>query len=109
MLLGKVDPSQTSLCEQARLDDIWYELVVNEKETMSSGLNLIIDMKGGSWKMVQLFAPNSLKISSRKTDAFPLKTVVYHVVNTSFLANATVKSILPFMSSKFKEKVKKNV
>lgn len=109
IITGKVDPNLTSLREEAQLDDIWYELILNETETMSNGLHLIIDMKGGSWKMVQLFAPSSLKTSSKKLDAFPIKNLVYHVVNTSFLANTALKSILPFMTEKFKERVCINI
>lgn len=92
--------------ENAHVDEFWLELVMDEPKTQATGISILMDMKGYSWRMFRWLTPFNMRIGSKKADLYPCKELVYHVVNTSMLINATVKLVWPFLTAKLKEKVK---
>ncbi|KAF5300275.1 hypothetical protein FQA39_LY11132 [Lamprigera yunnana] len=102
--LGNIDVNQMLPQQSACVDEFWLELVMDEPETQSAGLSVILDMKGYSWRMFRWLTPTNVKFGSRKADLYPFKDLVYHVVNTSTLISASVKIVWPFLTAKIKEK-----
>ncbi|KAF2886427.1 hypothetical protein ILUMI_19746 [Ignelater luminosus] len=76
---------------------------MNEPETLAKGVSVIMDMKDYSWKLFRWLTPTNLKVSSSKADLYPCKEIIYHVVNTSFLFNASIKLAWPFLTNEIKE------
>ncbi|KAK5646337.1 hypothetical protein RI129_004801 [Pyrocoelia pectoralis] len=102
--LGNIDVGQMSAEQSARVDEFWLELIMDEQETQCTGLSVILDMKGYSWRMFRWLTPSNMRFGSKKADLYPCKELVYHIVNTSMLINASVKLVWPFLTAKLKER-----
>ncbi|KAK4879702.1 hypothetical protein RN001_007848 [Aquatica leii] len=102
--LGCIDVNQMSAQQSAWVDELWLELVMDEPETQATGVSVILDMKDYSWRMFKWLTISNIKFGTKKADLYPCKELVYHVVNTSTLINASVKLIWPFLSAKLKER-----
>jgi len=50
--MANVNVSDTTVYDQAQLDDLWFSHVLEEKDTIENGVTAIIDMKGYTWKML---------------------------------------------------------
>lgn len=94
-----------SLYDMAQLDDLWFEAMLNEKETIENGIVVLVDMSGYSWKMLKWLAPGNVKVASTKADLLPLKQMEVHVVNSSSLMNTAINLVFPLLSQSIKEQV----
>lgn len=104
--MGKVDANTTSAKEQAQIDQMWFESVLEDPETQATGISVIIDMSGYSWKLFRWITPTVLKMTGKTAEIYPCKEFVYHIVNTSFWVNATAKLFWPFLSQDIKKQIK---
>lgn len=104
-----MDATKLTPAQSARIDEYWLELIMDEPETQTTGLSIIMDMHGYSWRMFRLLTPTTLRIGTKKADLYPCKELVYHIVNTSMFFNASVTLIWPFLTSKLKERVSLNM
>jgi len=103
-LLGSMDPDKTSCLENACVDELWIEMVLDEPHTQTLGLAVILDARGLSWKLLQWLTPSNLRNGSKKADLIPIKEYVYHIVNTSMLLNTFVTLVWPVMPARMKQK-----
>lgn len=78
---------------------------MDEPETRSKGVAIIIDVKDLSWNIMRWFTPSLMKIGSRKMDLFPCKELIYHIVNTSMFVNMLTKLVWPFLPARVTKKV----
>ncbi|XP_053673351.1 clavesin-2 [Anopheles nili] len=104
--LGAIDFSSMAVTDLANLDDIWFELMLNELDTLENGVTCLIDMSGYSLKSFRFLTPQNIRIGSAKTDLLPLKNIEFHVVNSSVFMNAAVAILYPMLSKKVKESVR---
>uniref|UniRef100_A0A2C9H8N2 CRAL-TRIO domain-containing protein n=1 Tax=Anopheles quadriannulatus TaxID=34691 RepID=A0A2C9H8N2_ANOQN len=104
--LGAIDFSSMAVTDLANLDDIWFELMLNELETLESGVTCLIDMSGYSLKSFRFLTPQNIRIGSAKTDLLPLKNIEFHVVNSSVFMNAAIAILYPMLSKKIKDQVR---
>uniref|UniRef100_A0A182VUK4 CRAL-TRIO domain-containing protein n=1 Tax=Anopheles minimus TaxID=112268 RepID=A0A182VUK4_9DIPT len=104
--LGAIDFSNMAVTDLANLDDIWFELMLNELETLESGVTCLIDMSGYSLKSFRFLTPQNIRIGSAKTDLLPLKNIEFHVVNSSVFMNAAIAILYPMLSKKIKDQVR---
>ncbi|XP_058056606.1 alpha-tocopherol transfer protein-like [Anopheles bellator] len=103
--LGAIDFSTMAISDLANLDDIWFELMLNEQETIDKGVTCLIDMSGYSLKGFRFLTPQNIRVGSAKADLLPLKNIEFHVVNSSVFMNAAVAILYPMLSKKIKESV----
>ncbi|XP_069698196.1 alpha-tocopherol transfer protein-like [Periplaneta americana] len=80
----------------SHLDDLWLESVIDEEETQKNGLVIILDLAGYSWKMFSWITPNNSRVACIKVATVTIRKIELHVVNTSFLLNASMSLIYPF-------------
>ncbi|KAF2901329.1 hypothetical protein ILUMI_04857 [Ignelater luminosus] len=106
MKLEKMDVANSSPPEQAHIVDMWLESILDDPITQANGLSVIVDMKGYSWGLLKWFTPTNMKNGAGKIDVYPIKEILYHIVNTSFLINATVKLLWPFLNDKLRNMFK---
>uniref|UniRef100_A0A182MAH1 CRAL-TRIO domain-containing protein n=1 Tax=Anopheles culicifacies TaxID=139723 RepID=A0A182MAH1_9DIPT len=104
--LGAIDFSNMAVTDLANLDDIWFELMLNELETLENGVTCLIDMSGYSLKSFRFLTPQNIRIGSAKTDLLPLKNIEFHVVNSSIFMNAAIAILYPMLSKKIKDQVR---
>uniref|UniRef100_A0A182P9H0 CRAL-TRIO domain-containing protein n=1 Tax=Anopheles epiroticus TaxID=199890 RepID=A0A182P9H0_9DIPT len=104
--LGAIDFSNMAVTDLANLDDIWFELMLNELDTLESGVTCLIDMSGYSLKSFRFLTPQNIRIGSAKTDLLPLKNIEFHVVNSSVFMNAAIAILYPMLSKKIKDQVR---
>uniref|UniRef100_A0A182NES0 CRAL-TRIO domain-containing protein n=1 Tax=Anopheles dirus TaxID=7168 RepID=A0A182NES0_9DIPT len=104
--LGAIDFSSMAVTDLANLDDIWFELMLNELDTLETGVTCLIDMSGYSLKSFRFLTPQNIRIGSAKTDLLPLKNIEFHVVNSSVFMNAAIAILYPMLSKKIKESVR---
>ncbi|KAG5674890.1 hypothetical protein PVAND_004835 [Polypedilum vanderplanki] len=96
---------QMSLYDLALLDDLWFEAMLNENETIENGIVVLVDMSGYSWKMLKWLAPTNVKVASTKAELLPLKQMEVHVVNSSALMNTAISLVFPLLSQSIKDQV----
>ncbi|XP_017771839.1 PREDICTED: clavesin-1-like [Nicrophorus vespilloides] len=104
--LANINPSKVTMKEVVNVDDLWLESIMDDPMTQCKGLSVIIDISGYSLKLFQWLTPSNIKFGLTKMDTLPVKDIVLHVVNTSFLMSATLKLIWPLLSQKIKDSVK---
>ncbi|XP_050072387.1 uncharacterized protein LOC126560472 [Anopheles maculipalpis] len=104
--LGAIDFSNMAVTDLANLDDIWFELMLNELDTLENGVTCLIDMSGYSLKSFRFLTPHNIRIGSAKTDLLPLKNIEFHVVNSSVFMNAAIAILYPMLSKKIKDQVR---
>uniref|UniRef100_A0A182J421 CRAL-TRIO domain-containing protein n=1 Tax=Anopheles atroparvus TaxID=41427 RepID=A0A182J421_ANOAO len=103
--LGAIDFSSMAVTDLANLDDIWFELMLNELDTLDSGVTCLIDLSGYSLKGLRFLTPQNIRVGSAKADLLPLKNIEFHVVNSSVFMNAAVAILYPMLSKRIKESV----
>ncbi|KAF5274934.1 hypothetical protein FQR65_LT04275 [Abscondita terminalis] len=103
--VGKIRTEVSSPPQETQIIELWVEYLAEDYKTQSNGISVILDMKDYSWKLFRWLSPTNIRIAVRKIDTYPLKEVVIHVVNTSFLLNASLKLIWPFMNERIKRMV----
>ncbi|KFB39063.1 hypothetical protein ZHAS_00006386 [Anopheles sinensis] len=103
--LGAIDFSTMAVTDLANLDDIWFELMLNELDTLDTGVTCLIDMSGYSLKGLRFLTPQNIRVGSAKADLLPLKNIEFHVVNSSVFMNAAVAILYPMLSKRIKESV----
>lgn len=95
-----------NLLDIIALDDIWLESVLLENpENAEKGLCVIIDIYNYSWKMLKWMTPEVVKNSVKKIQTLPFKDYRFHIVNNSYLINAVMKLIMPFLPQYIKDMV----
>ncbi|KAF2902248.1 hypothetical protein ILUMI_03940 [Ignelater luminosus] len=104
--LCKFGKTNGNLMEQVQLDELWFESVMDDPNVQASGISVIMDMQGCSFKSFQWLTPSNLLMISNIANLYPCKEIVYHVVNTSFWVDAGIKMIWPLIGDGIKEKVK---
>ncbi|XP_069698198.1 clavesin-1-like [Periplaneta americana] len=105
--VGNVDMNNKAVTVEQlnHVDDMWLELMLEEEEVQKNGIAVIIDLAGYSWKMFRWLTPTNVRISSRKLYNLSFPSISFHVVNTSFLLNASIAIVYPFLDSKIKEQI----
>lgn len=91
--------------ELAQLDDLWFQTILDEKETIENGVSVIIDMKGYTWKMLKWLTPANVKVAAQSADLIPIKHMEFHVINSSKLLNTAVALIFPFLGQRLKDQI----
>lgn len=91
--------------EMCNFDELWIESVADEPETQKNGISCILDMAGYSWKLLKWLTPRNIRISTKISQKYPLKSICFHVINSSMLLNASVALIFPFLDAEFKSNV----
>lgn len=82
------------------------ELMLDDPQTQANGMSYILDMNGYSWRLLAWLTPSNARVGNKRTDLYPLKELLVHVVNTSFLFNATIKLVWPFLNERVKKMVR---
>lgn len=95
--MGNMDINTFAATDLAHLDELWFELMLNELETQKNGISCLIDMSGYSIRSMRYLTPTNIRIATQKADLMPLKHMEFHVVNSSAFMNAAV-AILPQLS-----------
>ncbi|KAK4879703.1 hypothetical protein RN001_007849 [Aquatica leii] len=103
---GKIRTDNSCPQQEAQILELWMEYFADSFETQRHGVSAILDMKDYSWKLFRWLTPTNIKISAKKIDAYPIKDLVIHVVNTSFLLNASIKLIWPFFNDRLRHMFK---
>lgn len=104
-LKGHMNADVLSMAQVAQVDNVWFEMVLEEMETLENGVSVLMDMKGMSWKVLKWFTPYNSMLSSRFANLTPLKHLEFHIVNTSNLVNTLISMTFPFFSQSLKEKM----
>ncbi|KAF2884153.1 hypothetical protein ILUMI_22012 [Ignelater luminosus] len=104
--LGKVDVANSSPQEQWQIIDMWFESILDNPIVQTNGVNIIIDTNAYSWRLFRWLTPTNMRIAVKKLDVCPIKEVLLHVVNTSFLINASIKLLWPFLNDRLKNMFK---
>lgn len=94
-----------TMAQVAQIDNVWFEMVFEEIETLKNGVSVLMDMKGTSWKVLKWFTPHNSMLSSRFANLTPLKNLDFHIINTSNLLNSLINLTFPFFSKSLKEKI----
>lgn len=94
-----------SMAQVAQIDNVWFEMVFEELETLENGVSVLMDLKGLSWKVMKWFTPYNSMLSSRFANLTPLKHLDFHIFNTSNLLNTLINMTFPFFSQSLKEKM----
>ncbi|PSN38168.1 hypothetical protein C0J52_14556 [Blattella germanica] len=102
--LGQIDTRYVSMFEYTHTDDLFMETIVMEEETQKNGIAVIMDMAGYSWKLFSWLTPHNNRMGSAKLDCLSIRNLEVHVVNTSFLLNASIAIVYPFLDAKIKER-----
>lgn len=106
ILPGNIDVSKMALLDVVSIDDIWLESVLlDNKEYAEKGLCVIVDIHNYSWKMMKWVTPEIVKNSVKKLQTLPYRDYRFHIVNKSYLINAVMKLILPFLPQYIKDMV----
>lgn len=105
IFVGNVNTNNTTVYELAQLDDLWFQAILNEKETIENGVTAIIDMKGYTWKMLRWLTPANIKIAAQSAELIPIKHMEFHVINSSKLLNTAVALIFPFLGQRLKDQI----
>lgn len=100
-----MNTSNTSVHELAQLDDIWFQAILDERDTIENGIAAIIDMKGYTWKMLRWLTPANVKIAAQSAELIPIKHMEFHVINSSKLLNTAVALIFPFLGQRLKDQI----
>ncbi|GAB0096784.1 CRAL-TRIO domain-containing protein [Sergentomyia squamirostris] len=93
-----------SIYEVSHLDDMWFEVVLDEPETQKNGVSVIMDVKGMPLSLLKWLTPKHSSVMTRKADVAPL-AIYYHVVNSSGLMKVIMPVIFQFMSPETRERV----
>ncbi|KAF5300277.1 hypothetical protein FQA39_LY11134 [Lamprigera yunnana] len=101
--VGRIRTDNSSPQEETQLIELWIEQLTGDIKTQSSGVSVILDMKDYSLKLFKWLTPSNIRIAVKRIELYPIKNLVIHVVNTSYLLNASVKLIWPFMNKALKE------
>lgn len=102
---ANVNTNDTTVTDQAKLDDLWFSHVFDEKETIENGVTVLIDMKGYTWKMLKWLTPANVKIAAQTADLTPIKHMEFHIINSSRLLNTAVALIFPFLGQRLKDQI----
>lgn len=100
-----MEVADSSPQEQARIIEMWLETILDDPITQANGLSVIVDMSDYSWKILGWFTPTNIKTAAKKIDLYPIKELLYHIVNTSFFLNASIKIVWPFLNDRLKNMV----
>uniref|UniRef100_A0A336MUA3 CSON005282 protein n=1 Tax=Culicoides sonorensis TaxID=179676 RepID=A0A336MUA3_CULSO len=100
-----MNPDNLSMANASRIDNIWFEMVMDEIETLQNGASVLIDFKNISWKVVKWFTPMNSMLLSRFANLTPLKHLDFHIINTTPFINTLVNLTFPFFSQSLREKI----
>lgn len=89
----------------AQLDDLWFNTILDEPETIEKGISVIIDMKNASWRILKLLSPGNVKIAAASADLTPIKHMEFHIVNSSAILNSAVTLVFPFLGQRLKDQI----
>lgn len=103
--MGNMDINAYSATDLAHLDELWFELMLNELDTQKNGISCLIDMRGYSIRSMRYLTPTNIRIATQKADLMPLKHMEFHVVNSSAFMNAAVAILYPMLSKQIKDSV----
>ncbi|KAK4879704.1 hypothetical protein RN001_007850 [Aquatica leii] len=104
--LGKLNVRQTSAEQQAFLFNILLEKANFDVLTLQHGFCMIIDVSGFPWKLAQWLTLNNLKMGTKLIENYPIKEVIVHIVNKSYLLQCSINIVWPLLSDHTKELIK---
>ncbi|XP_063698369.1 alpha-tocopherol transfer protein-like [Culicoides brevitarsis] len=102
--LGNIKP-HIKASDMAQLDDLWFNTILDEPETIEKGVSVIIDMKNASWRIMKLLSPGNIKTAATSADLTPISHMEFHIVNSSAILNSAVTLIFPFLGQRLKDQV----
>ncbi|XP_067006937.2 clavesin-1 [Anabrus simplex] len=103
---GNIDLSRMKPTDMAILDEIVYEAVAYEPETLKNGTLTITDMSGYSYRNLSWLMPDNLNIAARKSNCNAvLEHHEHHIINSSMLVNTAFSLMSPFMNKTIKDHV----
>ncbi|KAJ9591887.1 hypothetical protein L9F63_001562 [Diploptera punctata] len=62
-------------------------------------------MAGYSWKLFGWLTPYNNRVGARKLDCLLVRNLEVHIVNTSFLLNASISIVYPFLDAELKKRI----
>ncbi|XP_063697726.1 alpha-tocopherol transfer protein-like [Culicoides brevitarsis] len=103
---SRINLHEHTFDEKIALDNLWFDMVCEELETIKNGVTVVIDMKDIAWSTIK-WALNSqnMKLCSRYCGFVPLRYVEIHLINTSKIANLIISLCFPFLSDGLKERI----
>lgn len=102
--LGNIK-SHIRASDLAQLDDLWFNTILDEPETIEKGISVIIDMKNASWRILKLLSPGNVKTAAASADLTPIKHMEFHIVNSSAILNSAVTLVFPFLGQRLKDQI----
>lgn len=104
--IGNLDPDQTTFADEACIDDIWYEYILDKNpEIAKIGLCVILDLGGISWKYLKMLNYKDCKLGLRKLSCLPFKELKLHCVNNSKYTKLMLKIVQPFIPEESKKQM----
>ncbi|XP_065164347.1 retinaldehyde-binding protein 1-like isoform X2 [Atheta coriaria] len=103
--MGNINPSQSSLNDVLKLDDIMMELGWDDPITLRKGFCGILDVKDMGFRLMQWATPKNLIFAVKKLEAMPVKDLKIHCVNKSRYLSTMMTITWPFLPAKFKENI----
>ncbi|KAH1013721.1 hypothetical protein HUJ04_002675 [Dendroctonus ponderosae] len=103
--LGNCDPSKMALLDVIAVDDIWIESILLNSDP-EKGLCVLLDIANLPWKSIKWLTPHNIMVGLKKLQCLPFKDFRFHVVNNSFILNAALKIVWPFLPEDIKKTVK---
>uniref|UniRef100_A0A336LCW5 CSON008898 protein n=1 Tax=Culicoides sonorensis TaxID=179676 RepID=A0A336LCW5_CULSO len=102
--LGNIK-SHIKASDLAQLDDLWFNTILDEPETIEKGISVVIDMKNASWRILKLLSPGNVKVAAQSADITPIKHMEFHIVNSSAILNSAVTLVFPFLGQRLKDQI----
>lgn len=84
---------------------MWMESTIDDPKVQNKGISILVDVGNTPWRLIRWLTPHNINVGLRKLEVLPVKDIVFHVVNTTFILNACINIIWPFLSSKHKDMV----
>lgn len=104
--LANCDVNKMTIYDIAEVDDIFLEFFhISDPLVAKKGVCTIIDIDNFSWRLLKWCAPQHSKVASKKMQALPFRDYRVHIVNESFVMQAAVKLVFPFLPEYIKKMV----
>ncbi|KAK5646333.1 hypothetical protein RI129_004797 [Pyrocoelia pectoralis] len=104
--LANFDGSASGQQITINLFRFWCEQLLCDDWALSKGLCILIDVKEFPWALFKWLTPSNIKMGITLLENYPVKEFMIHFVNKSYLVQAALKLIWPFLPRQMQEKMK---
>ncbi|KAF5274938.1 hypothetical protein FQR65_LT04279 [Abscondita terminalis] len=104
--IGEMNLRKTSVEEEILVVNLLAEKVMGESLTLKNGVSVLVDVLNVSWRIMQWVTPHNINLIVKIIENYPVKELIIHVVNKSYLIQIAVNIIWPFLSDHRKELIK---